>query len=176
MFKSKLIENQEYYKHRVRALLFFSISSITVSFVANAFTLPLWLIITSIAALLLITYYSARSFKLLHLLSGRRSIEMNQSHIRIKSRISEELIPLEEVDEIWAKKKYVIPQESFLDLFRELRGSPLKNFIIILRGSDEMRLDFDLQSHYMITQLEEVLNSWQVSGSKVKRLEEGSQI
>ncbi len=102
-------------------------------------------------------------------LLGHRMIEIDPDEIRIKTKngkATESFSP-KSLDRIRVQEKYTIPHESISDMTKEVKGKPIINSISILSDQNERRFDFELDSHYMISQLEKVISGWKNQGYHV---------
>ena len=172
MFKAKLIENESYYKLRSRQLLLFLLPSVLAGFIANFYLLPVWATIIAIGLYTLIIILTIRSHKQMKSISGDKSLEIDEHEIRIKSSKGkrEEVIKLNEVEKIILKEEYSIPQETMKEIGQELAGSTKQNYLIIQQNSRNRRLDFGIESYYMIKQLNKLIKNWESKGYEIERL------
>jgi hypothetical protein len=69
-------------------------------------------------------------------------------------------IPIEEGDHIIVKEEYKIPEETLRSSLNEMAGDPIKNFIILIKKGQEHRFEFVVDSHYMVVQLNKVIQFW----------------
>ena len=101
-------------------------------------------------------------------LTGQRTIEMDAEEIRIKANNHQvATYPIQSIAGIRVRENYSIPGEEVKDFAGEFNGKVQSNYISIWADSKEQRFDFELDSHYMITQLEKVIAQWKQKGSQV---------
>lgn len=169
MFKAKLIEDKTYYRLRRRQLLFLLLPAIPFGILVNFFDLPIWLTTIGLGAYILILYFGVKNQKGMFSLLGNRIIEIDYDAIRIKSKngMSLESFDPNSVQLIRIKESYNIPNEKVKDMTREAKGNPTTNYISILTNDQELRFDFELDSYYMITQLDKVISHWKNKGYRV---------
>lgn len=166
MFRAGLIENKQYYKLRSRKLLLMLLPAIPLAFVINYYMIETWVAILMgslyIASLWLIFKNQTKLSSIL----GKRSVEFDEQEIRISSKHGElmETIALDQIDRIVIKKEYALPGENMNDLNNEIRGVTQQNFIVLQKDAQERRLDFELDSYYMLEQLKKVLLAWKSNG------------
>lgn len=72
-----------------------------------------------------------------------------------------ERIPILQKDTITLKSEYTINEDDVQDLKHELKGNINKNFIILEQASGRKRFDFLIDSHYMLNQLNKIIQIWQ---------------
>ncbi|MEL7120627.1 MAG: hypothetical protein AAFO07_14340 [Bacteroidota bacterium] len=97
---------------------------------------------------------------------GNKLIEIDTNEIRITSKKGDqkEIIQLDQVDKLIIKKNYVIPQDSFKEVSKEVSGKTNKNYLILHQSNQNRRLDFEIDSYYMINQLNKIIESWKQKG------------
>ena len=169
MFKAKLIEEADYYRLRRKHLILFLLIAIPTGILANFYELPLWLTIIGLIVYVLFFAFAIRNQKGMSSLLGHRMIEIDEDEIRIKTKNGKdvETFSPKSLTRIIVKEKYTIPHESMSDLTKEAKGKPTINYISIHSNQKEHRFDFELDSHYMISQLEKVISGWKSHGYQV---------
>lgn len=172
MFKAKLIENENYYRLRSKQLLLTLLPSICIGFFANLFLLPIWLTIIIIALYIFTTFLMFRNQKRIKTIFGKKLIEIDKSEIRINTKkgSNQEIIKLAEVEKIIIKDNYSLAQESMGDLRKEIGGNPKKNYLILLKDNQERKLDFEIDSHFMINKLSHVIEDWRNQGYLIETI------
>ena len=104
--------------------------------------------------------------------SGNKVLEINEDVISIKSATGslEEIIKLDEVEKLILKETYSIPQETMKEVGEELMGSTKQNFLIFQQNDIQRRIDFGVDSYYMIEQLNQLIANWESRGFKIERI------
>jgi len=169
MFKAKLINNQKYYTLRRKQTWLMLLPSIPIGLMVNYMAFPIWVAILVVASYVALIVYATKNEKLLNAMLGIQTIEMDENEIRIKSKngVSREVIPLEEIEELKIPGEYGIPQDSMKDFTNELAGKPKQNHLIVKYKNEERKFDFELNSHYMIKQLDKIIDNWSNRGLKI---------
>lgn len=174
MFKAKLIESKNYYKLRSKQVLFMLLPSIPLGLVVIFYLIPIWLTILMIGLYIATIIIMARNQKQMISVLGKKMIEIDRDEIRIKSTQGkeEETIKLNKVEKIILKDKYSIPQETIKEFGEELVGKVKQNYLILLQNNHERKLDFEIDSYYMINQLNSLIDTWKMQGYKIERIEQ----
>ena len=171
MFKAKLINDEAYYRLRNMQLIFSFASSIAIGLLVNFFDLPLWVALIIGGLLIIGIILSFRNQRTLNSMIGKKRIELDDSEIRIISKKGDqqETIPFGAVDKIILKKEYGLPQESMSEIADELKGQPKRNYLIIQQNDQQRKFDFELDSYYMLNQLNKVIDGWMKKGYTIER-------
>jgi len=166
MFKAKLITDPEYYALRRRQLLLFFLLAIPIALMGNFFDLPGWVSGIAITAYALVAWVIWRNQRKIKGISGHKRIEMDQGAIRILNAQGEplELIDLNTVDAIEVKEAYPMPQETLKDMANEMSGSPQRHYVRIIQNGESRQLDFEVDTYYMLKQLEKLVAAWTKAG------------
>ena len=174
MFKAKLIKNKNYYKLRRKQLLLMFLSPIPMGLLVNFYQIPIWVTILMIGLYIAAIILLARNQKQLSLVLGNRLIEIKIDEIRIKSKkgIEEETIKLNKLEKIILKDEYSMPQETIKEIGQELTGKTKQNYIIIHQNNKKRQFDFEIDSYYMINQLNKLIESWKMKGYNIERISE----
>lgn len=103
-------------------------------------------------------------------MTGHNIIEIDVNEIRIRSRKgnTQEAFKVENLEKITLQKDYGIPQESMKDMVNEYKGKTKKNYLIIHHENMKRKFDFEIESHYMIVQLNKAIESWNQKGLKIE--------
>ena len=170
MFKAKLIENESYYKLRSKGLLLMLLLWLPIGLIVNFYKIPIWLTIVTVGLYLLANVLIVRNQKRLSSLVGNKQIEIDEKEIRIKSKkgIQQEAIHLDKVDKLIIQDTYSLPQETIREVGREMTGKTKQNYIILEQNSQKRKLDFEVDSYYMIEQLNKLIENWKVNGYNVE--------
>jgi len=172
MFKAKLIENNKYYNLKNKQLLWVVIPVILLGVIGSLVENSVWLTIVIIILYLLVFLFMIRNKLQINSTIGDRILEIDSKKIRIKSQktILEETIDLDKVEKLILKKEYVIPQERLKDVREGLEGKTTENYLIVQKDNQDRRFDFAIDTHYMITQLEKLIQSWESKGYQIERI------
>lgn len=105
-------------------------------------------------------------------LMGQSIIEIDKNEIRIKSKKNntQEALNPGNMDKIVVPHEFGIAQETMKDVANEISGNPKKNYLIIYQNNKERKFDFELDSHYMIKQLNKIIDHWILNGLKIERI------
>ena len=172
MFKAKLIENEKYYKLRRNQLLLMLLPAVPAILIINYYQIPVWLVIILAGIYILATIWMDKNQKRINSMLGNKLIEIDEKAMRIKSKegLELELIKLDEVEKIIVKDEYSLPQETMKEVGQEITGKTKENFIILHFKHQKRKLDFEIDSYFMVTQLNKLIESWKVKGYKIERI------
>lgn len=165
MFKARLINDLEYYEKR-RKVLFLSFLSSTFLGPLSVAILPTsfsWtMIFIGVAGILFFGWMSFRNQKQIDALSLNQKIEIDTHQIGIIAINAQNsrLFSISDIDKIEVKKEYNLTGESMGDIGKELKGNYNQNFITIENDGKRERFDFEVDSNYMLVQMEKIVNSW----------------
>lgn len=168
MVKAKLIENESYFKLRQKQLIVLIIASIAPVVVLNVHTPNAWIWV-SFGVYLLGLFIIGKNQKKISEVFGNRSIEMDDSEIRLtsKKRNQYELMVLDGDEVIILEKDYCHDQSVLTEFANDLDSKSKSHSIIIRKGGYERKLQFELDSHYMVTQLKKVIETWTSKGYQI---------
>ena len=174
MFKAKLIETKDYYKLRSKQLLLMLLPSIPIGLLVNFYQIPIWLTILMIGLYIGAIFLMVRNQKQISSVLGNKLIEIDIDEIRIKSKkgADDETIKLNGVEKIILKEQYSMPQETIKEVGKELTGKAKQNYVILLQDNQKRQLDFEVDSYYMINQLNKLIESWKMKGYNIERMTE----
>jgi hypothetical protein len=172
MFKAKLIENESYYKLRSKQLLLILLPSIPFGLLVNFYKIPIWLTIVMFGFYILAIILVSKNQKQMNSILGNKLIEIDEEEIRIKSKtgIQQEVIRLAEIDKLILKKKYSMPQETIMEIGSEINGNAKQNYLIFQKDSKKRKLDFEIDSYFMIEQINKIIEKWEVKGYEIERV------
>lgn len=170
MFKAKLIENKNYYSLRTKQVIFFLLFSIPIGLIGSFDKLPIWLVLLILGLFIAAIILMVRNQKQINSVLGNKLIEIDIDEIRIKSKkgIEEETINLNNVEKIFLKDKYSMPQETIKEFGDELKGKAKQNYIILHIDSLKRKLEFEFDSYYMINQLNKLIETWKTKGYTIE--------
>jgi len=172
MFKAKLIENESYYRLRSKQLLLIFLPAIPFGLLVNFYKIPIWLTIVMFGIYILTIILASRNQRQMNSILGNKLIEIDEEEIRIKSKkgIQQEVIRLAEIDKLILKEKYSIPQETIKEIGSEISGNAKQNYLILQKNSKRRKFDFEIDSYFMIEQLNKIIKNWEIKGYEIKRV------
>lgn len=62
-----------------------------------------------------------------------------------------------------------MPLKSIREIGSEVAGNTRQNYLIIQRREEDIRLNFELDSHYMTSQLNKVIAEWRARAYPIER-------
>lgn len=161
MFKAKLIESENYYKHRKKQILFMLMPAIPFAYIITFMHLDNWLVNLMMGLYVVIVIIMSKNLKELHKAHGVQMLELDESEIRIKSKKGiEETIKLSEVNKLTLKEYYPLPQKAIKDIGSVRLGKTIKNFLTVQHKQQSRTLHFELDSYHMVNQLNNCISSW----------------
>ena len=171
MFKAKLIENDNYYKLRSKQLLLMLLPSIPFGLLVNFYQIPTWLTVVVIGLYILVIILLIRNQKGMNSVLGNKLIEIDEQEIRIKSKngTEEEIVNLDDVEKIILKEDYSMPQETMKEIGEEIIGKAKQNYLILQQNNQKRKLDFEIDSYFMIKQLNKLIENWETRGYNIER-------
>lgn len=172
MFKAKLIENKNYYDLRTKQALLMLLPCFAIGLLVNFYQIPIWVTILMIGCYIVTMVLIVGNQKRMKTALGNKVIEIDIDEIRIKSKKGneEETIDLNEVEKISLKDEYSIPQESIKELGQELTGKTKQNYVMLHKGDQKRKLDFEIDSYYMINQLNKIIATWKAKGYQIETI------
>jgi hypothetical protein len=172
MFKAKVIDGADYYVFRRKQLLLMLLPTLPYAFVVNFFQLPMMLSVFAFVGYVLLIVLHLRNQRKLQSLVGNSFLEASDDRLVLKSNKGAELkvFSVANVDRFIAKEKYVLYQENMKEIASEVKGNPTCNYLVLCVGSERVRFDFEVDSFYMIKQLEKLLDLWKTKGLIVERV------
>lgn len=174
MFKAKLIDDEVYYSLKNKIFVLGLIPSFFIGILANFFQLPLWLTIIALVAYLMILYFIYKKQTEMNYLLGNKLLEVNEKEIIIKNKKGEriKIIGITQANKITLNADMGIPQEGTKDFIGELKGETKRNYLIFSTASGEHQFNFEVESYYMLKQLDKLINYWRGTGIEIIKKEE----
>lgn len=162
LFKGNLIEDQKYYTLRSRQLLYFILPSLAIGLLVNFYKLPIGVTIAAIIFCLAIMFLTKRNQDEIRKVTKKR-IELTKNAIEIKELKGKiiESFKIEKNTKLFIKADYKMVQEAMSDLKEEIKGNTEKHFIVIESINIKRRFDFEIESYFMLNQLEKIVQIWQ---------------
>ena len=172
MFKAKLIDNKDFYKLKNKHFWLLILPSIPIAILSNFLLFPAWLTALTVVCYIMLFVFTSKNQKVMNSMVGQNNIEIDENEIRIKSQKGRtlEVLKIENLEKIVLQKVYGIPQETMKDMVNEFKGTTRKNYLIIQKENKKRKFDFEIESHYMITQLNKIIDSWNEKGLKIEKV------
>ena len=163
MFKAKIIKDSSYWTLRRKILI------------AGLFLMPLYFLtvgehkfslyfgILYYIALVVLTFLYRRWYIKLENTLGPESIVLDLGSITVLNAQKEELIEFIPgiMDNVVLKTNFKLDQEKNPgDILNEIKGNMQKHSITIIKEDSVFEYFFVIESHYMIVQLQKVLQHW----------------
>lgn len=168
MVKVKLIENDSYFQLRKKQLIILFLASIPPLLVLNLHGPAVW-IFAAFAIYILGLYFIGKNQKRISEVFGNRTMEMDDSEIRLtsKKRNQYESMVLDGKEVIILDKDFTNQESAFSEKSINIDGKALAHSITIRKGGFERKLQFELDSHYMASQLKKVIEAWKSKGYQI---------
>lgn len=173
MFKAKVIDDDaRYYVFRRKQLFLMLLPTLPYAFVVNFYQLPIVLSVFAFVGYVLLIALHLKNQRKLQSLVGNSFLEVSDDKLVLKSKKGAELqvFPVANVDRFIAKEKYVLYQENVKEMASEMKGNATRNYLVLCVGRERFRFDFEVDSFYMIKQLEKLLDLWKTKGMVVDRV------
>jgi Ca2+/Na+ antiporter len=172
MFKAKLIESEIYYKLRNKQILLTLLSALSIGLIVNFYQIPIWITILMFVLYFLVIVLIFRNQKQIKSVLRNKLIEIDENEIRIKSTkgIQEEIINLSEVSKIILKNEYSLPQDTMKEIGKEIVGNIKRNYLILKINNLDRKLYFEVDSYYMINQLNKIIEIWKIKGFNMEKI------
>lgn len=170
MFKAQLINDpKRYYPLRRQQLLLSLLIVLPIALLANFFRLPVWISGPSLAAYGAIAWLTWRNQRKMKATNGQQRIELDEQGIRVFDTDGAllERIDLQQIDAIEVTQHNTLPQETFKAFTEELKGYPQRYYVRMTKSGTARQFDFEVDSHYMLKQLEKVAAAWEQRGHAV---------
>lgn len=166
MFRAQLIENQQYYKLRRRQLFYSFLTIIPGGLLVSLFEIPPWAGILVLVGYLAAFFFLMKNQKALHASVGDSWLEIDQSTISIKTKAGrvKETIKLDGVRGITLQEDYTLPMETLSHIKGEALGDQPRNLLEFRLADGPRRFYFELDSHYNLVQLQELITFWKEEG------------
>lgn len=169
MFKAILIEDINYYKFRGIQVLYFMLLSLPIGLLVNSYDKPIWVTIIATLLFAAVLIFVIRNQKEIVKIANKK-IELDKNQIRLKDSkgILLETIILKQDHTIKVNENYTMGQETMSELKEEIKGNGEQHFIVLEQNDKERRFDFQINSYYMLNQLNKVVKLWQTQDYKVE--------
>ena len=136
-------------------------------------SITLWAILLVIGISIPLMIFSLRNRRLIDAILNNRTIEIDIDEIRIKTKkgtIAETII-LQDGDKLSLLKQYALPQETMKDLSEELSGKAIQNKVILQQNGTIRKFDFEIESHYMVNQINKLIEHWKTQGLTIEYID-----
>ena len=168
MFKAKLIQSEKYHALRSRQVLLGLLVVLPIGVIVNFYKFPIWI------TMLMFSIYAAgniiiyRNKKRLEAMVEDNRIEIDDQEIRIQRLNITEKFQIKEVDKLLIKDNYTVGQESIKEISKEITGRSSQNYLVLKQNDEEIKLDFVIDSYYMINQLNRITKNWKTKGYNIE--------
>lgn len=161
-FKAPLIDDQNFYAKRRAVIILNFVSFSLIGLVQFMFDLTVLLGFILMAIMVGSFVYLVQAQRAMNKMVAQHFLEADAQEIRILDQQKKlvEAIKVEDLDRIKVDHCFDIAAESLNDIMAELKGQPMKNSISIECQGKRRRLEFLIDSHYMLVQLQKVLKAW----------------
>ncbi|MEL6942581.1 MAG: hypothetical protein AAFO82_07925, partial [Bacteroidota bacterium] len=168
----KLIEKKDYNRLKRTQMIILLVTLLPIGFVSSFYEAPNWLTIVFIGIYAVLLVLMIKSQRQMMDMTNKRFLELDQEEIRIKSTKNqgEECIQLGDVQKLIVKENYSIPQEDLKEIANEVKGNLQANYLVVQQEGKKRKLDFELDSYYMLTQLNKMIELWRKKGYKIERV------
>ncbi len=156
MFKANLIENKDYYRLKINKLLLIILIGLSVNFIFIYHQIPFGLMITILSLYVFLIALIIRNLIKLKSVCKDKQVLFGEQEISVinKNGQKEILIDLNKIEKLMVKKAYFFSQE-------EIAENTKQNYIIIQKNRQKKRkLAFEIDSYYMINQLNQLISQW----------------
>ena len=171
MFKAKLIESPVFYNYRKRTFIYAILGVLPVGVLVNYDTLPVWVTILGLLVSAGFFVLQVRTLNKIKSITGNSQIELDSNMLRVKNNKGQQgfEMDLDHAEKITIPKNYGMPKESILSP-DEVSLNPKKNFIEISTGQQKKKFEFLMESYYMSTQFDNLIQSWMKKGYSIERV------
>lgn len=176
MFSTPLIEDAPRYYSLTRRqwLLSFLISiplALAISFSISPDSMSWWIIGPAIAAYVGLAIWMKKTQNNLGATTSEHTLVLDETTVTVQDRAGKasQTYDLSNVDRILLKEAYGIPGETLADLWRELRGKPKRNYLILEQAGNQHQLHFLIDSYYGLKQLDRLIEEWSRRGYRLQR-------
>ncbi len=156
MFKANLIENKDYYRLKNNKLLLIILIGLSVNFIFIYHQIPFGLMITILSLYIFLIALIIRKLIKLKSVCKDKQVLFGEQEISVinKNGQKEILIDLNKIEKLMVKETYFFSQE-------EIAENTKQNYIIIQKNKQNKRkLAFEIDSYYMINQLNQLISQW----------------
>ena len=170
MFKANVIKDKMFYQYQHFQLIGFMLTVIPLAIMSNVlFGMSEWVFVPSaIIYIVLLVMLFKNQKKILHSVS-ELTIEANHEQITIYSKKQGVILEFEvsEIDTIRVSKNNQIEPVVFSEIIDQFKGKFSKSFIQVETQKDTKRIEFLVESHYQLIQLEKCMDLWQEKNIEV---------
>lgn len=145
-----------------------TIASVAPTVVLNVHSPNIWIWV-SFGVYVLGLFLIGKNQKKISKVFGNRSIEMDDSEIRLtsKKRDQYELMILDGEEVIILENEFAANQNDLADFASNADRSANSRSITIRKGGFERKLKFELDSQYMANQFNKVIEAWTSKGYQI---------
>ncbi len=170
-FKAKLIDEDHYYDLRRKQLMATLVLVIPIGVAINFLELKGWLLWSVLAIAAILGYVMYRSGLMIKSLTNQSSIIITPKLIQIqKGKKIVETLEVQQYEQILVETKYGLQHDDLSDIKNEIAGRPSRNRIEFHGYGQSRAFDMQIESHYMIHQLGDIIEAWQATSIEVSTL------
>ncbi len=172
MFRSKLIEDQTYYRLRRKQLILNFVAIIPMSLIWGLYNWQFWILLVGLALYVGAILLMRRNQQVMELFAGNKFLELDEEALRVvsKNRKIIETINLESTSSIILKKEYDLYQHSIKDVFSEVVAVEKGNSVILDVEGEKRVFLFEIDSHYKLKQLSKIIDCWLQKHYNIERV------
>lgn len=171
MFKAKVIHDKKYYQYQYFQFIVFALTIVPIGLFSNSlFGLPEWITIPAGVVYILLMVLLFRNQKKMNNAFGKKTVVATIEAIEIHSK-KEGLLKkyvLNEADKIEVMKTYPMEVGGLSDVIEQFKGNFPKSYFRFKTQEDTKKIEFILESHYQLIQLEKCIKNWKEKGLTVK--------
>lgn len=172
MFKAKLIENPRYYKLLRNQSLLLILLLLPYLWLMSYMDIPAWGTGLSFITYLVAIILAIRNNTAIRKIINQKELQINGDQIRMLNKKNHMLSEWKVLpgDTIITNKNFSMPNGKFPEIFQAWKRQPVRNFLELKKGSDDVHFEFHLDSDYMRVQISKIIDCWISKGIKVKRV------
>ena len=164
-----LIDSDSYYSSRKKLIAINLIPAISVFISTYLFDFALWIKISSILVFAVWFLIILKYQRKINGYFGNRKMEISEKQIKILSKKNEliEEIELKDLERIELLKKYQRSDSTHGNLIKILLNNRPTYFILHYKDRN-LRLNFEIDSHFQEGKFEKILSTWKNSELKIQ--------
>ncbi len=160
MFKAKIVENTEYYKLKRRTSVLLGFFILVLILIQQDF--GFWQVLVVITVLIAFFVVEKKWISKMNSMVQKHTLKLDLNGIEVidkKKNVIKSFIPsvLKQIELVALQ---ALPAYDVGDVRDEFIGPLDKNRIIIDDGNDKYEYEFLIDSHYMLKQLDKIIEHW----------------
>jgi|GEM_PF-5442551 len=175
-FKAKLIDNDGYYPARRKLMILQLLALFLFGLLIQLIELPTWLRIVTFIIYVVVAggalYFIRQTQKHIE----RHTIEIGYDALKILSKKGDvvEQIDLTTVQSLEISAQHPDSTANVQDTIKDLRGQEERNYICVVKQGETHSYEFLPDSHYMVTQLEKLVEHFRAKGIAVQHKQQAA--